>query len=256
MLLAIDCGNTHIVAGVYDGDYRLCQWRAATVPSRTADEYAALLSQWLSLEGIGGSEVTHVIIATVVPGTQAELCDLALRTFGCEPLVVGERGAILGIELLLDRPEDVGADRLVNAVAAHSVYGGPAVVLDFGTATTFDVVDRDGNYCGGVIAPGVHLGLEALHAATARLPRIAVKRPATAIGRDTVSAMQSGIYWGYVGLIEGITQRLLAEVEGKHKVVATGGLSHLFAGGTDAIDLVDPDLTLRGLLEIWKRNQP
>ena len=256
MLLTIDCGNSQLVAGVYDGERKCSQWRAATVPDRTADEYAALLAQWMSLDGLAPRAVTHVIFASVVPHTHEELRRLAEQTFGCKALVVGDRDTALGMELRVDQPGDVGADRLVNAVAAHAVYGGPLVVVDLGTATTFDVVDKRGDYCGGVIAPGVNLGVEALHAATAALPRIAVEKPAKAIGANTVSAIQSGIYWGYVGLIEGIIDRVLSEVDGNPLVIATGGLAGLFAGGTDVIDRVDADLTLRGLLEIWKRNQP
>ena len=256
MLLAIDSGNTNVVVGVYDGEVKKCQWRAATWAQRTADEYAAFLTQWLAAEGLAPADVTDVVIATVVPRTLRDLRQLAEKTFGCSPLIVGDPGVSLGIEVRLERPAEVGADRLVNAIAAHVTYGEALIVLDFGTATTFDVVDGDGNYCGGVIAPGVNLSLEALHGATAQLPRIAVDAPPRVIGGGTVGAMQSGIYWGYIGLIEGLVARIRGEWGGDLKVVATGGLASLFAGGTPMIGEVDPDLTLRGLLKVHRHNRP
>lgn len=255
MLLAIDAGNTNVVVGVYDGDKKRCQWRAATWAERTADEYAALLTQWLAMADLKVSDVTDVAIASVVPSSLRDLRQLAKDTFGCVPLVVGDSDVRLGIEIRLDRPAEAGADRVVNAVGAHVTYGGPLIVIDFGTATTFDVVDKDGNYCGGAIAPGINLSLEALHTATAKLPRIALDVPKLAIGRDTVSAMLSGIYWGYLGLIEGLVTRLTAEMGGKAKVIATGGLAPLFAAGTQMVHHVDSDLTLRGLVEIYRRNR-
>ncbi|MSP20501.1 MAG: type III pantothenate kinase [Alphaproteobacteria bacterium] len=263
MLLAIDAGNTNVVFGVFDGDKKLCQWRAATRPDRTADEYAVLLTQWLANEGLKVSAITDVAIASVVPTILRDLRHLANRTFGHKPLVIGDDGVVLGLEVRIDRPAEAGSDRLCDAVAAHATYGGPLIVIDFGTATTFNVVDDKGNYRGGAIAPGINLSLEALHQATAKLPRIAVEQPARAIGRDTISAMQSGIYWGYIGLIEGLTRRLAKEFGGKTKikmkmkmkVIATGGLAPLFANGTQVVDHVDTDLTLRGLVEIHRRNR-
>jgi type III pantothenate kinase len=255
MLLAIDAGNTNVVLGIYDGDKKRCQWRAATWQERTSDEYAALLTQWLSLEGLTAASITDVAIASVVPRMLRDLRQLAERMFRCTAMVVGDPNVSIGAKVLIDRPSEVGADRLVNAVAAHSTYGGPLIVIDFGTATTFDVVDGQGNYCGGAIAPGINLSLEALHLATSKLPHIAVEAPPRAIGRDTVSAMQSGIYWGYVGLIEGLVARLSAELGGIPKVIATGGLAPLFASGTKAVQHVDADLTLRGIVEIFRRNR-
>lgn len=261
MLLAIDAGNTNVVFGVFEGATKRCQWRAATRLDRTADEYAVLLAQWIQAEGIKTSAIKDVAIASVVPKILRDLRQLAERTFGHAPLVIGEQGVKLGIDVNIDRPNEAGADRLCDAVAAHTAYGGPLIVIDFGTATTFNVVDRKGNYCGGAIAPGINLSVEALHAATAKLPRIAVEAPERAIGRDTVSAMQSGIYWGYIGLIEGMTRKLKAEFAGsrksgaKMKVIATGGLAPLFANGTEVVDHVDGDLTLRGLVEIHRRNR-
>jgi type III pantothenate kinase len=183
------------------------------------------------------------------------LKQLCRRYFKCDPLVVGEENVKLGLNILLDRPEEVGADRLVNAVAAHKRYHGPLIVIDFGTATTFDVVDDKGNYLGGAIAPGINLSLEALHTAAAKLPRVAIGRPKQVIGKATVPAMQSGIFWGYVGLIEGLTQRISTEYGGEMKVIATGGLAPMFADATSTIQHLDPDLTLFGLLEINRRNK-
>jgi type III pantothenate kinase len=257
MLLAIDAGNTNVVFGVFDGDNKRRQWRAATRVDRTADEYAALLTQWMTLEGLQPSAIRNVVIACVVPRLARDLCLLSEKVFRCTPMMIGDEGVRLGIEVRY-RTDEIGADRLADAIAAHVTYKGPLIVLDFGTATTFNVVDEKGNYCGGAIAPGVNLTVEALHAAAARLPRITVEEPKRAIGLDTVSAMNAGIYWGYIGLIEGLTARIEAEFGGtaKMKVVATGGLAPLFAHGTKVVDHVDADLTLRGLVEIFRRNAP
>ncbi len=259
MLLAIDTGNTNLVVGVFDGEVSKANWRADTDPGRTADEYAALFGEWLTGAGLNKASVTDAIIASVVPRTTDALRTACIETFACAPLVIGEAGVELGIEVLVDNPGEAGADRLVNAVAAHVSYGGPLVVVDFGTATTLDVVDGSGNYCGGVIAPGVGLSLKALHEAAAKLPRVDVEKPAKVIGTDTVGAMQSGIYWGYISMIEGLVARVTAEFEetgGKiGSVIATGGLAPLFSGGTKTIERVDSDLTLRGLVEIFRRNR-
>jgi type III pantothenate kinase len=256
MLLAIDSGNTNIVFSVFDGEEVRGEWRASTTTNRTADELGVWLTQLMALEGLERKQVDAAIIATVVPAVLFNLKQLCRRYFKCDPLVVGEEGVRLGLNILLDRPEEVGADRLVNAVAAHGRYKGPLIVIDFGTATTFDVVDQEGNYCGGAIAPGVNLSLEALHMAAAKLPRVAIGRPRTVIGKATVPAMQSGIYWGYVGMIEGLVKRIEEEFGAKMTVVATGGLAPLFAESTPIIQHLDSDLTLRGLLEIWRRNRP
>lgn len=259
MLLAIDSGNTNLVAGIYDGEAAKGNWRADTDPDRTADEYAILFAGWLAEAGLTKAIVTDAIIASVVPRTTGALRDLCAGTFESPPLVIGEADVDLGLKVLMDSPEEVGADRLVNAVAAYVRYGGPLVVVDFGTATTLDVVDADGNYRGGVIAPGVGLSLEALHQAAAKLPRVEVENPGKVIGVDTVSAMQSGIYWGYVSMVEGLVERVTAELQEAGVtvalVIATGGLASLFAGGTKTIERVDPELTLRGLVEIFRRNR-
>lgn len=254
MLLAIDAGNTNVVFAVHEGGTLLAQWRSATEPNRTADDYMVWLNQLMSRDDIAPGAIDGAIIASVVPQGLYHLKSLCRDYFKCTPLVVGEEGVDLGLEIKMSRPDEVGADRLVNAVAAHHLYGGPLIVVDFGTATTFDVIGKNGSYRGGVIAPGVNLSLDALHAAAAQLPRIGVKRPDTVIGQGTVSAMQSGIYWGYIGLIESLIARIAGEYGADMKVIATGGLADLFSEGTEAIGEVDPDLTIRGLAEIYRRN--
>jgi type III pantothenate kinase len=256
MLLAIDSGNTNIVFALFDGEELRGEWRSSTDTGRTADEFGVWLTQLMTMAGIDRSAVDACIIASVVPTMTFALKLLCRRYFGKEALVVGEAGVAIGINVLLDHPEELGADRLVDAVAAHKFYPGPLIVIDFGTATTFNVVDTDGNYHGGAIAPGINLSLEALHAAAAKLPRVSIERPNSVIGKGTVSAMRSGIYWGYVGLIEGLVRRIAAEFGEKMTVVATGGLAPLFGEATEVIDHLRPDLTLRGLLEIYRRNLP
>ena len=254
MLLAIDSGNTNIVFALYDELEQKVEWRSSNDARRTADEYGVWLLQLMSLGDFGPADVSEAIIATVVPETLFSLKTLCRKYFECDPLVIGEAGVELGIEALVDSPNDVGSDRLVNAVAAHTRYGGPLIIVDFGTATTFDVVDGDGNYFGGIIAPGINLSLEALHMAAAQLPRVAVRRPDTVIGKRTVPAMLSGVYWGYIGLIEGLVDRIRDEFGAAMTVVATGGLAPLFAEGTDAIEHLDQELTLRGLAEVYRRS--
>jgi type III pantothenate kinase len=254
MLLAIDSGNTNIVFAVYNGTERRGEWRSSSDAKRTADEYGVWLNQLMENGGLNAGDIGDSIIANVVPETQFSLKTLCRKYFDCEPLIVGEEGVDLGIDILVDAPEEVGADRLVNAVAAHHRYGGDLIIIDFGTATTFDVVDGNGNYFGGVIAPGINLSLDALHTTAAQLPRIAVQRPKRVIGKQTVQAMMSGIYWGYIGLIEGLVTRICEDYGKNMKVVATGGLAPLFAEGTDVIEELDTDLTLRGLAELHRRN--
>ena len=254
MLLTIDSGNTNIVFALYEGDQQRGVWRRANDYRRTADEYGVWLLQLMALAKLHPEEVDAAIIATVVPDTLFSLKGLCRNYFGADPIVVGQAGVELGIKALVDTPESVGADRLVNAVAAHERYGGPLIIVDFGTATTFDVIDEHGNYTGGVIAPGVNLSIEALHMAAAMLPRVSVERPPTVIGKRTTPAMQSGTYWGYVGLVEGLVARIRAEYGEELRVIATGGLAPLFDAATPAIGLVDSDLTLRGLVSIYRRN--
>ncbi|MGE0733361.1 MAG: type III pantothenate kinase [Alphaproteobacteria bacterium] len=255
MLLAIDSGNTNVVFAVFDGDKIKGLWRSANATNRTADEFAVWLTQLMSMDGIEAKQIDAAIIANVVPAASYDLRSLCRKYFKCEPLVVGEPNVDLGIGVKIDNPEEVGADRLVNAVGALDSYKPPMIVVDFGTATTFDVVDKGGNYCGGAICPGINLSLQALHMAAAKLPRVAVARPKQVIGTATVPAMQSGIFWGYVSLIEGLVARISKEYGAKMTVIATGGLAPLFAEATDVIDHLDAELTLRGLLEIYRRNR-
>lgn len=251
MLLAIDAGNTNVVFALLDEGGVRQRWRISTFANRTADEYMVWLTQLMRLENLEPSVVTGAIIATVVPQTLFPLQLLCRRYFNCDALVVGDPEVKLNIGV---KARDVGADRLVNAVAAHDLYGGPLMVLDFGTATTFDVVDGAGDYLGGVISPGINLSLEALHMAAAKLPRIAVERPERVIGNNTLTAMRSGIFWGYVGLIEGIANRIQEEYGAPMKVIATGGLATLFGAATPIISEVDQELTIRGLYMIYKAN--
>lgn len=256
MLLAIDAGNTNIVFAVWDGVAWRGRWRLATQASRTADEYAVWLTQLMSWSGIERGQITRAAIACVVPAALYHLRHLCRDWFDQEPLIARAAGLDWGFPVLVDNPNEVGADRLVNALAAHARYKGPLAVVDFGTATTFDVVDRTGAYLGGVIAPGINLSLEALHRAAAQLPRVAISRPQAVIGRSTVPAMQAGIYWGYVGLIEGLARRIEAELGETMKLIATGGLAPLFADATAAIEHLDPELTLDGLVLLADRNRP
>ncbi|MBT4770686.1 MAG: type III pantothenate kinase [Rhodospirillaceae bacterium] len=254
MLLAIDSGNTNIVFAVFDGDALRASWRSSHDIHRTADEYAVWLTQLMSLDSLTLKDITSVVIANVVPSTHHCLDTLCRRYFDVSPLLVSDPKTVLGIKVLIDRPDEVGADRLVNAVAVHDRYKGPIIAMDFGTATTLDVIDGEGNYCGGVIAPGLDLSLEALYMAAAKLPRIAVDRPKRVIGTSTVTAMQSGVFWGYVSLIEGLVTRIGEEFGAEMTVVATGGLSGLFSKASDCIDHHDPELTLRGLYIINQLN--
>lgn len=253
MLLAIDQGNTNSVFAVHDGEQWVAQWRSATEPSRTADEYAVWLSQLMAMHKLDLGLLKGCVIASVVPQSIFNLRNLSRRYLGVEPLVVGENTE-LGIQVRTLKPAEVGSDRLVNALGALAVYAAPLIIVDSGTAIKLDVIGRDGAFEGGVIAPGVHLSMEALHAAAAKLPRVALQRPRCVVGNDTVSAMQSGIFWGHVALIEGMIARIRDERNEAMTVVATGGAAALFHGASAAIDHFDPDLTIRGLLEIYRRN--
>jgi type III pantothenate kinase len=253
MLLAIEQGNTNTLFAVHDGQSWIAQWRSATHSNRTADEYAVWLSQLLAMAGLQFGVFDGCIISSVVPQSIFNLRNLARRYLKVEPLVIGEN-AELGIEVRIDKPSEAGADRLVNAVGAHVEYPGDLIVIDSGTATTFDIISGDGAFEGGVIAPGINLSMEALHQAAAKLPRVAIQKPQRVVGKDTVGAMQSGVFWGYVGLIEGLVARIKAEWDRPMTVIGTGGVASLFHGATMAIDTFDADLTIRGLLEIWRRN--
>jgi len=257
MLLTIDAGNTNTVFALMDGDTAIEQWRISTDSQRTVDEYIVWISHLMALYGQSPETVSGAIIASVVPPAVRALTELCKKYFKCVPLVVGDKGVDLGVDVRVTNPEEVGADRLVNTVAAYAKYGGSVVVLDFGTATTFDVVSGDGAYVGGVICPGINLSLSALHQAAAKLPRIAVAAPENerVTGKTTHECMQSGIFWGYVSMIEGLVSRLKKEHGTAMKIVATGGLAPIFADWTDAIDTVSDSLTLDGLRLIYERNQ-
>jgi type III pantothenate kinase len=227
----------------------------ATRPDRTSDEYAVWLLALFQHCGLRPAEVDRCVIGTVVPAALYGLRRLCRDWFDCEPLIA-RSNLDWGFEIKVDRPGEVGADRLLNSLAAHQHYQGPLIVIDSGTATTFDVVAADGGFEGGVIAPGINLSMEALHAAAAKLPRVAIQKPARVIGKDTVGAMQAGVFWGYIALIEGLIARIKSEYPAPMTVVATGGVASLFHGATETIDHFDPDLTIRGLLEIHRRNSP
>ena len=253
MLLVVDAGNTNVVFAVHDGAAWRGIWRIATEPQRTSDEYAVWLLTLLSFTGLKPAEINRAVIGTVVPAALYHLRRLCREWFTTEPLIA--RSSLdWGFDIRIDNPAEVGADRLLNTLAAHQGYGGPLIVIDFGTATTFYVVAPDGAYLGGVIAPGINLSIEALHKAAARLPRIGIGRPQAVIGRSTIPAMQSGIYWGYVGLVEGLVARIRAEHDQPLKVIATGGLAPMLAEGTTVIERIDPDLTLNGLRLLADRN--
>lgn len=253
MLLAIEQGNTNTLFAVHDGREWIAQWRTATESTRTADEYAVWLSQLLTMRRLELKALDGCIISSVVPQSIFNLRNLSRRYLSVEPLVIGDN-VDLGIPVRILKPSEAGADRLVNAIGAHLEYPGDLIVIDSGTATTFDIIASDGAFEGGIIAPGVNLSLQALHEAAAMLPRIAIQKPDKVIGKDTVSNMQSGVFWGYIALIEGLVARIKAEWGKPMTVIGTGGVVSLFEGATDSIDRFDPDLTIRGLLEIWRRN--
>ena len=255
MLLAIDAGNTNVVFALVEGADIRARWRIATDPRRTADEYVVWLGQLLELEGLARTDVTGVIIGTVVPRALHNLQVLAAKYFDVEPLVAGQGKAAWPIALDVDEPESVGADRVLNAMAGHALHPGDLIVVDFGTATTFDAVDFSGAYKGGIIAPGINLSLDALVSAAAKLPRIAIEVPesTSVIGRTTESQMLVGVYWGYVAMIEGLVARMRAEIGRPAKVIATGGLAILFDQKTEVFDAVEPDLTVTGLAMLAER---
>ncbi len=254
MLLAIDCGNTNTVFSIWDGERFVATWRIATDHKRTADEYFVWLSSLMTMRRVDAT-ITDAIISSTVPRVVFNLRVLCNRYFDCRPIVVGKPECALPVAPRVDQGTTVGPDRLVNTVGAHDRHGGDLVVVDFGTATTFDVVDTDGAYIGGVIAPGVNLSLEALHMAAAALPHVDISRPAKAIGTNTVACMQSGVYWGYIGLVEGIVREVRRERDRPMKVIATGGLASLFAQDTELFHSVEDDLTMHGLVLIHRHNK-
>ncbi len=255
MFLAIDIGNTNITLGIYKGETLGPRWRLSTVHERMPDEYGLQLVGLFDHAGLKLDDVTAVAMASVVPpltGTWAQMCRAYLKR---EPLVV-DAGVKTGVRILIDEPRQVGADRIVDVAAAHKLYGGPACIVDFGTATTFDAVSADGDYLGGAIAPGIGIAADALFHRASKLPRVDLVRPPSAIGKNTVHAMQSGLLFGYVGLVEGLVARFRAQLGPAMKVIGTGGLAELLAKETDAIQIVAPWLTLDGLRMIYEMNKP
>lgn len=254
MLLVIDSGNTNTLFAIHDGKTWAGQWRIATDSARTADEYAVWFYQLMNMADLRFEDISDCVISTVVPQSLFNLRNLARRHMQVEPLIVGEPHIDLGVKVRLDNPGQVGADRLVNALGAAVRYDGPLILIDSGTATTFDIVSADRHFEGGIIAPGINLSMRALHEAAAQLPRIAIKRPEKVVGHDTVSAMQSGVFWGYIGLIDNLVERIRDEDGRDFTVIGTGGVASLFEGSSETIQHYDADLTIRGLLEICKLN--
>ena len=256
MLLAIDIGNTNVTVGVFDGEHLLASWRLATDPRRMPDEYALQLSGLFPLKDVPLEPVRQACMCSVVPPLTG-VFQVAVRTLlGVEPLVVGA-GTRTGVRVLYDSPRDVGADRVVDAAAAFHYHGAPAIIVDFGTATVFDAIAEDGAYLGGAIAPGLNVSAESLFLSTSQLRRVELVAPATAIGKNTAHSIQSGLVLGYVELVEGMVRRFKSEMGAPNaKVIATGGLARLIAKETQAIDVLDEDLTLRGLLHIYSLNAP
>lgn len=254
MLLVIDIGNTNTVLGVFDAGRLTIDWRLETKQRQTADEYGILARNLFALANMEVHRVHDIVIASVVPPLNSVLEQMALKYFTIKPLFV-EPGVKTGMPVLYDSPGDVGADRIVNSVAAYERYGGPTIVVDFGTATTFDAISAKGEYLGGVIAPGPGISSEALFARTARLPRVEIKAPSKVIGTSTVGSIQSGLYYGYIGLIDGILERMIPELGSKTTVVATGGYASLIGAGAHRIQHIDPNLTLEGLRLIYERNK-
>ena len=255
MLLAIDAGNTNTLFAIHDGKEWVVEWRIATNSTRTADEYAVWFHQLCEMQNIRPDDITDCVISTVVPQALFNFRNLSRRRLNVEPLIIGEEGVATGIEVGLPNPQQVGADRLVNALGATVAYPDrDLIIVDSGTATTFDVVSRDRVFEGGIISPGINLSVRALHEAAARLPRIEIRNPGPVVGHDTVHAMQSGIFWGYIELIDGLIRRVREEDDRDFLAVGTGGVASLFQNASRGIDVFDAQLTINGLHEIWKLN--
>jgi len=254
MLLAVDIGNTNVTLGVFDGEKLRATWRMATDVNQMGDEYAALLLPLLNYQGMKASDIKEAAMCSVVPPLVGTFEELLGRYFNVSPLVV-RAGVKTGVRIVFDNPREVGTDRIVNAAAAHHLYKGAVIVVDMGTGTTFDIVSKEGEFCGGVIAPGIGIAAQALYTRTAALPRVELVHPQKAIGSNTISAMQSGIVFGYIGLVEGLLARIQKELGEKALVVATGGYADLIARGTKVIDEINPDITLIGLRLIYQMNK-
>ena len=256
MLLAIDTGNTNTLFAIHDKkDGWIFEWRIATNSTRTADEYAVWFHQLLDMSNLKFSDITACVLSSVVPQSIFNLRNLARRHLNVDPIIIGEAGVDVGIGVRVDNPSEVGADRLVTALGAVSRYKGPLIIIDSGTATTFDIVSEDKYFEGGVIAPGINLSMKALHEAAAQLPRIEIKKPSHVIGKNTVSAMQSGVFWGYIGLIDGLVDQIRSSDDRDFTVIGTGGVASLFDGASATIQHYDSQLTIDGLYEIWRLNR-
>lgn len=255
MLLTIDVGNTNTVFAVFSDDGVLQNfWRCATESSRSSDEYAVFLKQLLDLVNLNWNDISDVAVSSVVPDTNFHIGQFCRKYISAEPLFIDSK-TVTGITVDLDNPQEIGADRLVNAVAVKAHYDLPAIVIDFGTATTFDVIDTGGIYRGGVIAPGVRLSMEALTSRAAKLPKINIENPGHVIGKNTLDAMQSGMYWGYIGMIDTIVERIKAECHSDMHVIATGGLAPMYAENAKSIDVVDEHLIFKGVLDVYKSHK-
>ncbi len=254
MLLVMDVGNTNVVIGIYKGEQLLHQWRVSTSRNKTEDEYGTLIKMLLGDEGIRIEDIGDVMISSVVPPIMYSLERMALKYFKRKPLIIGP-GIKTGLNIKVDNPKEVGADRIVNAVGAITEYGAPLIIVDLGTATTFCVINEEGAYLSGAICPGINISMEALYQNTAKLPKIEFSKPESIIGKNTVMAMQSGMYYGYIGLIDGIVSRIKQQLQIVPKVIVTGGLAEYISQDSTTIDIVDPDLTLKGLRIIYDRNR-
>tara|TARA_B100001540_G_scaffold316833_1_gene347770 strand:+ start:1220 stop:1984 length:765 start_codon:yes stop_codon:yes gene_type:complete len=254
MILAIDAGNTNVVFSIFTRNNKIVDWREETKKNFSSDDWFVWLNQLMKVEKIDLESINKVVIACVVPPLLPKLEFISKEYFNCDPIVI-QKNADLGIDILIDQPEIVGADCLANTVAAKIYYSTPAIIVDFGTATTFDIVDGLGNYYGGVIIAGVNLSIDALHSISPVLPNIDFIKPKKVIGNDSISAMQSGIYWGYISKVEGIIKKIKREFGSEMNVIATGGFASVFSEDFSLIDIVDKDLTLKGLLEVSKRSK-
>ena len=255
MLLVIDTGNTNTLFAIHDGDKWLVEWRIATDASRTADEYAVWFYQLMSMQKMQINDINACVISSVVPQSLFNMRNLARRHLNVEPIVVGDEGIDIGVAIDIDNPKEVGSDRLVTALGALQKYEGNLLIVDSGTATTFDIISKDKLFEGGIIAPGINLSVRALHEASAQLPRIAILKPDRVVAKNTVEAMQSGIFFGYISLIDGLIDKILSEDDRNFTVIGTGGVASLFKGEAKSIQYYDSNLTIDGLLEIWRLNK-